>query len=133
MFQQNRTLAPRLNELISGAVKIRGCRVIQEAPRVQYKVFPLDLTQTDEHSLRLDANHIPIPRVQPNYAQVFSLTLNQKLRFAVSLSDGLSNTHRNKQAHPKDWKQPIPRCGGLRRPLLLLHRGSREPRYGDRL
>lgn len=44
------------------------------------QVHPISLTQSDEHAIRRDSNHVPTPTLQDLYVQSFFLRTNQRIR-----------------------------------------------------
>jgi hypothetical protein len=55
-----------------------------QGPRVEYWVFPMDLTSDDKHNMQLDPKFIPRPTVNDRLASAFHLPVGVNIAYDTS-------------------------------------------------
>jgi hypothetical protein len=50
-----------------------------EEPKLEFRVHLMELTSDDQHSMRLDAKHVPRPVVSDRRSGVFNLPLGVRI------------------------------------------------------
>ena len=60
---------------------VTGRQETLQGPRLEYWVYPMDLTSDDKQNMQLDPRHIPLPAVNNRLSSVFHLPIGMHIAY----------------------------------------------------